>query len=138
MAETVNPKNKIQKLKEFIQRLQRLEDGQKKKWLIGLTVIVMIAIIGLWLIYLATVGLPAIAPKNKKSAENAAAAPKEDSSWEILKRGWKEISNQAGENFKKAGNLINEQIEKSNEIILNNNATSSATTTAIITATTTQ
>lgn len=72
MAETVE-KSKIRRLKEFIRRLRRLENSQKKKWLIGLTTLAMIIFIGLWLIYITTIGLPTIAqPKPVAEKENDA------------------------------------------------------------------
>lgn len=138
MAESVE-KNKIRRLQKFVRRLQRLEEGQKKKWLIGLTAVAMLLFIGLWLIYLTTIGLPNIAVKTKTAAPaEIPAQQQEESLWKIFQRGWQEISSQAKENFGKAENLISEQIEKSNEIILNNSTSALTTATTTANATTTQ
>lgn len=129
MAQTVNAiKNFCRRLKEFVRRLQRLEDGQKKKWLISLAAVTMIFFIGLWLIYIDVAGLPKF-ESEKKAVESGIAEETEESFWKIIGRGWREISGQTREGFGDIKELIDEQIEKSNEIILNNNTSGIATTT---------
>ena len=138
MAETL--KNKIRKLNEFIRRLQRLDNRSKKKWLIGLTAAAMAIFIGIWLLYLTAFGLPKIASPKPAEKENGPTI-KEESFLEIFQRGWREINGQISDAFQKTEKIINEQVAKSNEIILNNSTSAPATsaaTGAIDIATTTQ
>lgn len=116
---------KIQRFKEFVRRLQRLEDHKKKQWMIGLTALAMTIFVGLWLIYITTFGLPKIA-QPEQAAKEAPAAGAEESFFETFQRGWKEISSQIGKTFRQTENLINDQIAKSNEIILNNSTSGPA------------
>lgn len=137
MAEVL--KNKIRKINEFIRRLQRLDNSEKKKWLIGLTTLAMLIFIGLWGIYLNTVGLPTITrPKPIAAAPVAPAQPAEESFWQIFQRGWQEVSEQVKNTIGQAEKAIGEQVAKSNEIILNNSTSAPtliATTTVNATAT---
>lgn len=130
MAESVieKIKEKIQRSKEFIHRLQRLEDKRKKRWLIGLTTIAMILFFALWITYIDFVGLPAIAVKTKTiTTTTEPSAAQEESFLKIFQRGWKEIGGQINNNVTKAKELINEQVAKTNEIDFNNNNTASTT-----------
>ncbi|MDP1706396.1 MAG: hypothetical protein Q8L36_01075 [bacterium] len=118
-------KEKIQRSKEFIRRLQRLEDKEKKRWLIGSTAIAMILFFSLWITYIDFVGLPTIAVKTKIIATTTEpAVAQEESFIKIFQRGWKEISGQINNNITKTKELINEQVAKTNEIDFNNNTAS--------------
>lgn len=129
-------KERIRRSKEFIRRLQRLEDKEKKRWLVGLTAIAMILFFALWITYIDFVGLPAIAVKTKTIATTTEpSAAQEESFIKIFQRGWKEIGGQINDNITKAKELINEQVAKTNEIDFNNNTASTtdiSTTTVLL------
>lgn len=121
-------KEKIRRSKEFVHRLQRLEDKEKKRWLIGLTAIAMILFFALWITYIDFVGLPTIVPKNKNvAAKTEPAEVQQESLIKIFQRGWKEIGGQINDNINKTKELINEQVAKTNEIDFNKNNTASTT-----------
>lgn len=98
-------------LKQKIKELQRADDGTKKKWLIVISGISMVAIIFLWVIYLnATV--PTI---SKQTAREVETSSSEKSAYETFKSGLQTIKN----DFDKRFSATKEVLEKNLEMIKN-------------------
>lgn len=112
----------LEKTKKFLRELQRSDRQRKKRWLVGLTAVTMALVLLLWSVYINATGLPALA---QKPAASPAAEGR--STWEVFRKGLSEIFTDAKEQLELSKNLIQGQIQKTNEIVID--ATSTATTT---------
>ncbi|MEK7464550.1 MAG: hypothetical protein AAB617_02105 [Patescibacteria group bacterium] len=100
-----------------LRKIQRADDGVKKKYLIVLCSICMLFIIGLWAIYL-NLNIPSLIPiKEKASVEN-----NENSFWATLSRGSREIASDLGsqiattiDSTKKTFNNLKSRAQETNE-----------------------
>ncbi len=141
MAEALMEKIKSlgRRIKLFVHRLQRLEDAKKKSWLISLTALAMILFFSIWIVYINNFGLPRIAPvpAPEKEMSGKASNPASESFWETFSRGWQQIADQTKKGTKEIRSLIQDQVEKTNEINFNNETTALPIATSTINATTT-
>ena len=120
-------------MKNFIEKLQKSNEATKKKWLIILTVLAMIVVIGFWLAYL-NLTIPKMPTK-----EVAMQTDQQKSGFfTIFKAGVDSVFSQIKERTKNAFNFFKEKAEterdvyvekKSQNFILEEEATSTATST---------
>lgn len=97
----MNPEKSLaRKFGKGLRRIQRADDGTKKRWLVASSTVSMVAIIALWVVYL-NMTLPAIAGSETKEAREPAS---EEGIGSVMGRGWqklKEDFSETYENFKK-------------------------------------
>jgi uncharacterized Rmd1/YagE family protein len=91
----------FKKLKVFLQKIQNSDEATKKRWLIGVTAISMILVIGLWLIY--------IQSTVKSIGNNIEDQESTIGFWQIFKNGLVVVFNSVKENIK----IIISEITKS-------------------------
>lgn len=118
---------KLEKIRSFLHELQRSDRVRKKRWLFGLTATAMILVIILWAVYINNVGLPALESSSASKQQIKKTEENNLSTWEIFQRGLKEIFSDAKKQFEMSKKMIEEQIQKTNEITID--ATSTATST---------
>lgn len=112
----------LKKIREFLRRVRRSDDREKKRWVVFFSAIGMIAIVALWMAYL-NITLP------RSSAGEAGAATKEitttpsffktlGTGWESV---WKSIENNAngiGGNLENQWLNLMEQVKRTNDVNL--------------------
>lgn len=114
------PQN-LDKARKFLRELQRSDKTRKKRWLIAFTAFSMIVVLALWLVYINVLGIPSTVVKTPApKAENSL-----ESVWGTFKRGLSEIFSNVKSQLETSKNLIENQFQKTNEVIIN--VTSTAT-----------
>lgn len=110
------------KIREFLRRVRRSDDREKKRWMIFFSAIGIVAVVALWMAYL-NVTLP------KSSAGETSATPEEigtsPSFFKILGMGWESVWNSIESNANGiGGNLesqwlnLMEQAKRTNDVNL--------------------
>lgn len=115
---------KLEKIKRFLKELQRSNNSRKKRWLIGTTIFSMLFVLGLWFVYINTVGIPSLVPENVRQAQTPEDST--ESVWQIFKRGLNKIFKDVEEQLKISKELIEKQLQKTNELIITPTSTATS------------
>lgn len=91
----------FESLKNKLKRIQESDEATKKKWLVAMSAISMIIVIGLWLAYMNY----SIKTVDKNLAETKMEKSETDF-WEVFKKGLSVIGNSAKDKIKNFGYRI--------------------------------
>ena len=104
-------------VKKKIKTLQRADEKSKKIWLVGMTAISMILVIGLWLFY-----QNLTLPKPAKISSHETNIQTKENPWNTFMAGFQTLSREFSEKFGEIKNgvdqqfdTIKDQLEKTNE-----------------------
>ncbi len=107
-----NIKETATKTRDFIKRLQRADDKTKRRYLYGVSAVLMIVVVFLWLVYL-NMTLPQAAPEVATATSSATTSfpgasgeTKTGSFFGTLGRGFGIVWQDLGSGFQNIGNVI--------------------------------
>lgn len=112
---------KLDRIRRFLKELQRSDNVRKKRWLIGATVFSMLVVLILWFVYINSVGVPSLIPESARQKQQLES--EDESTWQIFKRGLGEVFEDAKDQFETSRKLIEEQLQKTNELIITTTST---------------
>lgn len=124
----------LEKIRRFLRTLQRSDEARKKRWLKIFTSIAIVIVLSLWLVYINVSGVPALVQPPKVSVKDS-----NESVLDTFRRGLSEIFSSAKSQLDMSKNILQEQLQKTNELVIENvTSTATSTVTSTVTSTETQ
>jgi predicted PurR-regulated permease PerM len=118
----------LKKIKQFFWVLQRSDERTKKFWLKIFTVLAMMIVIFFWFVYINAYGLPSLVPASEKS--QVKDSPPESIS-EVFRRGLNEIFSQVKNQLDLSKEILQKQIQKTNELVIENTTSTSTSSSSL-------